>query len=239
MDPRHPRHPRRARRPCPIRAWLQQRCRLVTVLANQVREQALTTTVDPVWMPAGIRRPSIDVIAAITSDDYLPQLADQLAGLSRTVNLGLGQRHTGGVGERGHQMRGCGIACAGPAHGLAVQCDHQSATDGVDAQPEPGAADQGEQFRVERFDHATQRGFARHCATQSERVQDLGSDIGGVLRDRPYRLRSGRGSFERVWTLTPTSSLQGPRPHITPRRDHLVTQSYHDFDGTLARQAQL
>lgn len=74
----------------------------------------MTTTVDPVWMAAGIRRPSIDVIAAITSDDYLPQLADQLAGLSRTVNLGLGQRHTGGVGERGHQMRGCGIACAGP-----------------------------------------------------------------------------------------------------------------------------
>ena len=112
-------------------------------LAEQVREQALTAAEDPAWVPAGVRRPSPEVIAdvevwraamqidatemrptgpaqlskaaldyqhhlnqqirqgaapalaewgdtltqinpAITSDDYLPQLADQLAGLART-----------------------------------------------------------------------------------------------------------------------------------------------------------
>ncbi len=127
----------------PFGGWLQQRSHLVTDLAEQVRQQALTAADDPAWVPAGIRRPSPEVISdvevwraamqidatemrptgpaplskaaldyqhhlnqqirqgaapalaewgetltqinpAITSDDYLPQLADQLAGLART-----------------------------------------------------------------------------------------------------------------------------------------------------------
>ncbi len=124
-------------------AWLHQRSDLVAHLANQVREQAVTTGSDPAWVPAGVRRPSDQVIAdvevwraamqieatdrrptgpiqlsraavdwqhhlnqqirqgtapalaewgealsqvspAITDDDFLPQLADRLAGLART-----------------------------------------------------------------------------------------------------------------------------------------------------------
>ncbi len=127
----------------PFGEWLKQRSRLVTELADHVREHALTATDDPAWVPAGVRCPSREVIAevevwraathidpaemrptgpaqlskaaltyqrhlnqqirqgtapalaewrdtltqispAITNDDYLPQLADQLAGLART-----------------------------------------------------------------------------------------------------------------------------------------------------------
>ncbi|MCB0884925.1 MAG: transfer protein Tra, partial [Propionibacteriaceae bacterium] len=123
--------------------WLQQRADLVTQLASAVRDAALTATVDPGWVPAGVRRPSIEAIAdvevwraamqiepadlrptgpmqlsraaldwqrelnqqirqgvapalaewgeslnqispAMVTDEYLPRLADQLAGLART-----------------------------------------------------------------------------------------------------------------------------------------------------------
>ncbi len=124
-------------------AWLAQRAELVTDLAAEVRNQAAGASTDPAWVPAGVRRPSADVIAsvevwraamqveatdlrptgpiqlsraaldwqhhlnqqirqgvapamaewgetltqispAVARDEFLPQLADQLAGLART-----------------------------------------------------------------------------------------------------------------------------------------------------------
>ena len=127
----------------PFGGWLQQRSHLVSDLAERVRQQALMTAEDPVWVPTGVRRPSPGVIAdvevwraamqidaaemrptgpaqlskaahdyqhhlnqqirqgaapalaewgevlaqinpAVSADAFLPQLADQLAGLART-----------------------------------------------------------------------------------------------------------------------------------------------------------
>ena len=124
-------------------AWLTQRSQLVADLADEVRNQALAAETDPAWVPTGVRRPPVGVIAdvevwraamqveptdlrptgpaalsragldwqrrlnqqirqgtapamaewgelltqinpAITTDDYLPQLAENLAGLART-----------------------------------------------------------------------------------------------------------------------------------------------------------